>query len=112
MPSLHIVNNRDVVTWEPKGWPAGVVTGRFIGKPFKGYFVEHVVVFAKGLLPLMYRDCINHAKAIQLEWIEFFLPHEYEWKKEIEKLASRKGFIKVYENSNRAHWRLELKSVL
>lgn len=95
-PEIFLVEERTVVTWQPNGWPAGVITGSFehIGKN-KIFIIEHVVTFVKGTLGKMIKDCTIYAKKIGVTHFRCEIPHDFAWFRELDIVVKRNGFKKI-----------------
>lgn len=90
--SMHRAKLRDVWTWEPEGWPAGLVTGSVNGDRVN---IEHVVLFRgrspRDIFPML-REGIEDATKAGIAVLTFCIPDEHVLAPRLKKLAARYGF--------------------
>ena len=103
--NLYFARERVVITWQPNGWPAGVVTGYFHDD---GFIIEHVVTFAGGLLSIMTRECLQEACILGLHHLTFKIPKDFVWYNSIVRFARRYNFTKVSDTESESCFRLIL----
>ena len=88
----HLVTNRVVWTYQPDGWPRGLITG---AENEKGFFIEHVVVFPgapRGTLAAMVRAGLAEAWTRGYRSLGFYLPDAFPLRLRLDHLAQRLGF--------------------
>lgn len=57
MPDLHVADNRRVITYEPGGVTAGIITGYL--DEFNGFVMEHITTFQGDALRPMIRTALE-----------------------------------------------------
>ena len=87
---LYIVENRIVVTYQPEGWPAGVLTG-FVNAA-GGFVLEHVISLNPTMLIPMLTAAIEEATNRHYRYIRFGIPRDFPIFKKLEMLALRLNF--------------------
>lgn len=92
LDSLYIVGERTVLTYEPEGWPAGVITGY---PSAGGFHVEHVVVFPgqpSTALLRMVRLGLEEAWRRGYDSVTFCVPRDFRLTRGLVRLGHRLGF--------------------
>ena len=96
MPAIaatHFVSGRWVFTWQPDGWPQGVLTG-YLNRA-DGAVLEHVVAFPgapKLTLVKMVRAGLAEAWALGYPYVAFHLPADHPNHDGLAALGARCGF--------------------
>lgn len=90
---LHIVGDRMVVTYQPEGWPVGMLSG-YLNRA-GGFILEHVVAFPespKDTLMHMLREAIQEAWEREYPYIAIYIPSTHPQHAGLTALAQRCGF--------------------
>lgn len=85
-----VVGHRDVLTYEPHGWPAAVITGYADGKG--GWVIEHVIVFESGALRGLVAVGLEEAWTRGYDYVTFTMPRAFPLRTKLMRLATRFGF--------------------
>lgn len=100
----HVVDNRIVLTYEPDGWPAGVITGYAQRETF---CVEHVIVFpwAPGkTMMAMLRVGLEEARRRGYTRVMFILPDAFPLTPKLRRVGERLGFRLVIKGADREYF--------
>ena len=92
-PNGHLVSNRMVFTWEPEGWPLGVMTG-YLNRA-NGFVLEHVIAFPgtpKLTLVRMVRAGLQEAWRRDYPYVVFHVPADHPQHAGLTALGTRCGF--------------------
>ncbi len=95
MPELHVAVNRHVVTYEPDGWPAGVITG--LAQDDGGFLVEHVLSLRPHVLLPMIRTALEGPWSYR--YVQLQIPASHPKAQGLRALATFAGF-KEYDPGN------------
>lgn len=93
MTPIHHAPDRDVFTYQPDGWPLGVLTGYADGQG--GFVLEHMIVFAYApmtTLVRMLRAGLEEAWARDYASVRFTLPHGFPLASHLDRIGRRLGF--------------------
>lgn len=102
--AAHVVTGRIVFTYQPQGWPLGVLTGHPDGAG--GFALEHVIVLPGAPVTTLLRMLhagLEEAWRRHFDYVTFFLPHDLPIREPLEQVGTRMGF-RVYETTNEADW--------
>lgn len=91
---FHHAERREVFTYQPGGWPLGVLTGYADG--LGGFVLEHVIVFPYApwtTLMRMMRDGMEEAWSRGYTCVRFRLPQTFPLAPQLEKVGRRVGFV-------------------
>jgi hypothetical protein len=91
--AAHLVSGRWVFTYEPNGWPAGLLTG-YMNKA-GGAVLEHVVAFPhtpRLTVVKMLRAALEEAWARDYPYVVFHLPADHPQHDGLAALGTRCGF--------------------
>lgn len=95
-PRTHLVSDRLVFTYQPDGWPAGVLTGYVNQAP--AFILEHVVVFPgqpQATLRTLLTLGLEEAWHRQYQYVAFFMPADHPRHRGLTTLATRLGFVEA-----------------
>ncbi len=105
---MYTVTNRIVATYQPDGWPRGVLTGADDG--CGGFALEHVIVFNGApatLLMDMLRAGIQEAWARDFSAITWKVPHAFPAALALAEVGKRLGFTRTHADETFAYFRLD-----
>ena len=97
----RLVTDRHVFTYEPNGWPAGVITGYRSGD---GFALEHVIAFERGQLPALIRAGLEEVQAQGWGFLTFHLPLQFRLAPALGRLAKRMGFVVYAEDAEATYY--------
>ena len=92
-PKTHLVSGRVVFTYQPEGWPVGVLTG-YVNQS-NGFILEHVIAFPgapKLTLVKMVREGLAEAWAREYQYVAFHVPADHPNHAGLTTLGKRCGF--------------------
>lgn len=93
MKDTHLVSERTVFTYQPGGWPAGVLTG-YVNQS-GGFILEHVVAFPgtpKETLARLVRAGLEEAWSREYKYVAFHVPVKHPARAGLVALGERCGF--------------------
>ena len=101
----YLVENRTVWTWEPDGWPGGVITG--VPDGHGGFRIEHVALFPHrgGLRDLL--ALVDEGLSVawdRYQYVTFHLPRTFPPAQSLRALAERRGFTCYAEDTVCEHF--------
>ena len=102
---MNIRRGRIVWTWEPDGWPGGIVTGQ--PDRHGGFRIEHVVLLPprQGFADLIAFVNAGLALAFELyEYVTFHLPRAFRLAHKLRALAMHLGFTRYAEDAECEHY--------